>query len=148
MIDLDKDSVDWKKKYPEAYARVFKEVKEKQEKEILEEAKKLGKKQLTDQELFEFQKKKLDSLILEKQAYILKKKLSLYSPEVRTVLQDAVTGLSILEAAEQIDTLIDIYHKTHPAEPIGQSERKDWPEKVDEEKRKRDLDKEFIQAVG
>lgn len=149
MIDLDKDSVDWKKEYPEAWERVHKEVKEEQKKEILLEAKRLGKKQLTEKELFEFHKKKLDFLYLEEQQYILKKKLNLFSPEVRGVLLDAVTGLSTLEAAGQIDIMIDIYHKTHPAEKIGQSEKKnDWPKKIDEAARQAQLNREFDEAFS
>ncbi|MCK4419032.1 hypothetical protein KAV79_04425 [Candidatus Aerophobetes bacterium] len=73
MIDLDEDSIDWKSKYPKAWTRVRKSVEEENKKEELQEAKRLGKKKLTDKELFEFLKNKRDKLILKNQEYILKK---------------------------------------------------------------------------
>ena len=58
MIDLDEDSVDWKTKYPEVWEKTLKEVKKEQKEEVFQEAKRLGKKKLTDKELLTFHEKK------------------------------------------------------------------------------------------
>jgi len=111
---MDNDFPAFKKKYPEIVARVEKTVEKEQKQELLQEAKRLGKKKLSLEELYTFQKKQLDKLILSDQAYVVKKKLSLFSPEVKGVLQENLSGLSISEAAEQIDTLVGLYHKIFP----------------------------------
>ncbi|MCK4419033.1 hypothetical protein KAV79_04430 [Candidatus Aerophobetes bacterium] len=69
---------------------------------------------------------------------------------VREELLLEATGASTLEAIEKTDALMELYYKCLPSEPIGGiiERRNDWPEKVDEEKRKRELDREFKEALS
>lgn len=141
---------DFAKRCPEAGKRIMDSVKEDMKQERIEEAKRLGKKELSLKELYTYQKRKLAELQLEAQAHEVKKKLLPFSSEVRDVLQDAVIGCSISEALVLTDTLIEIYHKTYPGEPqAGIIERKDdWPVRVDEEGRKAVLSKEIKEAFS
>lgn len=150
QIDLDEDSIDWKKKYPEVWARTLKDVEKKQKEEVLQEVKRLGKKKLSLEELYAFQKKQINALRLREQEYVVKKKLEKCPRVVRDELLLEDTGASPLRAIERINNLMEIYYKFSPSEPqAGILERKnDWPVRIDEEGKKVILNKEIKEAFS
>lgn len=90
-------------------------------------------------------------LILNEQAWqqkkFLKKKLKELPHSLQEGLAPELIGLSESMVNAKIEQVLKLYQATHPAEPIGQSERKDWPEKIDEAARKADLDRQFKEAM-
>lgn len=140
---------DFQKRCPEKAAKFLKDAEAREEKELLEEAKRLKTKQLTLAQLNEFLKKKYAKTVIENQHLEIKKKLSPFSEEIRNVFLENLFGLSILEQVGQIDVLIRLYHKLQRPEKIGQSEkRNDWPEKIDEARKQEILDEQFRDAMS